>query len=61
MHCLYAAARQVADLERVIADKALTDVTIKPPFMGRAVVWCGSTRSRDALELVLGAREPEAA
>ena len=61
MHCLYAAGRQVAELERVIAEKGLDDVTLKPPFMGRVVVWCGSDRSRDALSAVLNIHEREAA
>ena len=47
MHCLYVAGRQVAEVEQLVVDEALTDVTIKPPFLGKAVVWCGSERSRD--------------
>ena len=61
MHCLYAAGRQITDLERVIIKEGLKDVTMKPPFMGRVVVWCGSTRSRDLLDGVLNVREREAA
>ena len=57
MHCLYAAGRQVAEVQRLVADQALTDVTIKPPFLGKAVVWCGSERSRDLVAAALEERQ----
>ena len=61
MHCLYAAQRQVTKLEEIIVEEGLDDVTIKAPFMGRVVVWCGSDHSQTLLEGVLNVREREAA
>ena len=61
MHCLYAAERQVPDLKRVISDEKLSDVTLRPAFLGRVVVWCGSERSHSVLADVLASHERRAA
>ena len=49
MHYLYTVARQVPELQRVIEAEHLDDVSIRPAFLGRVVVWCGSEASRDRL------------
>ena len=54
MHYLYATETQAIELKRVASARALTDVAIKPPFMGKVVVWCGSEETRNVLAEVLG-------
>ena len=57
MHYLYAAGRHVAQVEKVVAEQALTDVKVTPPFLGKAVIWCGSNQSRAVLAAILKQRE----
>lgn len=57
MHCLYAIGEQVAEIDRLAAEQGLADVTIKPPFLGKAVVWCGSERSRAIVAAKLEERQ----
>ena len=45
MHCLYATVGQLPALKKAVADRGITDVTFKPPFLGRVVIWCGSEAS----------------
>lgn len=49
MHYLYATSRQFEAVEAALEEAGLEDVTVSAPFMGKAVVWCGSDASRDAL------------
>ena len=57
MHYLYAPRGHVAQIEEVVAEQALTDVKVTPPFLGKAVIWCGSNESRALLVAVLEQRE----
>lgn len=49
MHYLYARSPQVEAVKAAVRKTVLSDVTVAPPFMGKAVVWCGSDASRDRL------------
>lgn len=57
MHYLYATGKHVGKIEKVVAEQALTDVKVTPPFLGKAVIWCGSNESRAVLAAVLERRE----
>lgn len=49
MHYLYAYVHQLDAVEAVLQDGGLDDVEVHRPFMGKAVIRCGSAESRDHL------------
>ena len=49
MHYLYAQTHQLDAVQTTLRERGLDDVKVHRPFLGKAVIWCGSVQSRDEL------------